>query len=63
MDINVMLVYLSSTILGAGNDGTIWRWDQVSPSSSKTEAIQAAVAADANAWGLLSLVYIVLRAD
>jgi hypothetical protein len=49
MDINVMLVYLSSTILGAGNDGTIWRWDQVSPSSSKTEAIQAAVAADANA--------------
>ncbi|CAD6266549.1 unnamed protein product [Miscanthus lutarioriparius] len=38
-----------STILGAGDDGTIWRWDEVSPSSSKTEATQAAVAADAKA--------------
>nr|AAS82595.1 fertilization-independent endosperm protein [Sorghum bicolor] len=38
-----------STILGAGDDGTIWRWDEVSPSTSKTKPIQAAVATDANA--------------
>jgi hypothetical protein len=32
---NLMLSAFSSTILGAGEDGTIWRWDEVDHGSSK----------------------------
>jgi hypothetical protein len=32
---NVKMFSLSSTILGAGEDGTIWRWDEVDHRSGK----------------------------